>query len=109
MFCKNCGKEIDDKAAVCVHCGVAVTNETSSRTNTLAIVGFVLSFLVPVAGLVCSILARGKCRESGEGGEGLARAGIIISSVELGLEAVSVLLFGFAFVPMFLLAGSAAV
>lgn len=23
MFCKNCGKEIDDKAAVCPHCGVA--------------------------------------------------------------------------------------
>ncbi len=24
MFCKNCGKEIDDQAVVCVHCGVAV-------------------------------------------------------------------------------------
>lgn len=23
MFCKNCGKEIDDKAAVCIYCGVA--------------------------------------------------------------------------------------
>lgn len=23
MFCKNCGKEIDDKAVVCVHCGCA--------------------------------------------------------------------------------------
>ncbi|MDB1942074.1 zinc ribbon domain-containing protein, partial [Clostridium tertium] len=27
MFCKNCGKEIDDNAAVCIHCGVA-TNST---------------------------------------------------------------------------------
>ena len=26
MFCKNCGKEIDDLAAVCIHCGVAVGN-----------------------------------------------------------------------------------
>lgn len=24
MFCSNCGKEIDDKAVVCVHCGCAV-------------------------------------------------------------------------------------
>ncbi|HAQ56602.1 MAG TPA: hypothetical protein DCR44_04305 [Acholeplasmatales bacterium] len=24
MFCQNCGKEIDDKAVVCIHCGVAV-------------------------------------------------------------------------------------
>ncbi len=108
MFCKNCGKEIDDKAAICTYCGVATKNETSSGTNTLAIVGFVLSLLVPVAGLVCSILARKKCRESGEGGEGLARAGIIISSVELGLEFVSVLVFGFAFVLMVVIAGSAA-
>lgn len=23
MFCKNCGQEIDDKAVVCPHCGVA--------------------------------------------------------------------------------------
>ncbi len=26
MFCKNCGQEIDDLAAVCIHCGVAVGN-----------------------------------------------------------------------------------
>ena len=24
MYCKNCGKQIDDKAVICVHCGVAV-------------------------------------------------------------------------------------
>jgi uncharacterized membrane protein YhaH (DUF805 family) len=24
MFCYNCGKEIDDKAVICVHCGVPV-------------------------------------------------------------------------------------
>lgn len=22
MYCKNCGKEIDNKAVICVHCGV---------------------------------------------------------------------------------------
>lgn len=26
MFCQNCGKQIDDKAVICVHCGVAVHN-----------------------------------------------------------------------------------
>lgn len=29
MFCKNCGKEIDDKAAICVHCGVNIKNSQS--------------------------------------------------------------------------------
>jgi len=26
MYCSNCGKEIDDKAVICVHCGVATHN-----------------------------------------------------------------------------------
>ena len=29
MFCSNCGKEIDEKAVVCVHCGCATNNYTS--------------------------------------------------------------------------------
>jgi TM2 domain-containing membrane protein YozV len=33
MFCSNCGKEIDDKAVVCVHCGVPVSNKNSSVYN----------------------------------------------------------------------------
>ena len=32
MYCKNCGKEIDDKAVICVHCGVA-TNGSNSISN----------------------------------------------------------------------------
>ena len=26
MYCKNCGKQIDDKAVICVNCGVATGN-----------------------------------------------------------------------------------
>lgn len=26
MYCSNCGKEIDDKAVVCVHCGCETKN-----------------------------------------------------------------------------------
>ncbi len=87
MFCKNCGQEIDDKAVVCPHCGVSTQPEAPAavKTNTLAIVGFVLSFFVAIAGLVCSILARKQCRERGEGGAGLALAGIIISIAEMAI------------------------
>lgn len=31
MFCKNCGKEIDDKAFVCTNCGVKVQEEAKSE------------------------------------------------------------------------------
>ena len=34
MYCKNCGKEIDDKAVICVHCGVATGFELNSTTGT---------------------------------------------------------------------------
>lgn len=30
MFCKNCGKQIDDKAAVCIYCGISTGNNNSS-------------------------------------------------------------------------------
>lgn len=33
MFCRNCGKEIDDQAAVCVHCGVLV--QDVNRQNVI--------------------------------------------------------------------------
>lgn len=51
MYCKNCGQQIDDKAAVCIHCGVAtkdpvqqvqqpvinvVNTNTNTNTNTMS-------------------------------------------------------------------------
>lgn len=31
MFCANCGKELDNKAVVCVYCGVATQNMPPSN------------------------------------------------------------------------------
>ena len=30
MFCKNCGKEVDQKAEICVHCGTRLRSSMSS-------------------------------------------------------------------------------
>lgn len=91
MYCKYCGSEIDDRAVICPKCGVAtsevqIQNSVEQKTNTLAIVGFVLSFVVVIAGLICSVIARKQIKQSGEGGMGLATAGMIISIVELSLS-----------------------
>ncbi len=94
MFCKNCGKEIDDNAVICPNCGVQIAKfnqDEPKQTCTMAIVGFVLSFLVSIAGLICSIIARKKCREENLGGDGLALAGIIISSVSLAFSVIYVI------------------
>lgn len=50
------------------------------RVNTFALLGFIFAFLVPVAGLVLSIIGLHQTR-GGQRGHGLALAGLIISIV----------------------------
>src|SRR5689334_20933386 len=63
------------------------------RTSGLAIAGFVCSFFCGLLGLILSIMGRNECKRSGGtvGGEGLALAGIIISSVALALGVLGIL------------------
>ncbi len=37
MFCTNCGKEIDDNAVVCVHCGCATQNMGAQKSLLITI------------------------------------------------------------------------
>ena len=63
--------------------------------NTIAIVGFILSFLVPIAGLICSIIGFNNTKKGGDN-KGLAIAGIVISAVSLAvtiLYAIGYLLY----------------
>jgi len=48
------------------------------RINTLALVGFIASFMIPIAGLVLGILAIRQIEQTHESGRGLARAATII-------------------------------
>ena len=91
MFCKNCGKEINDNAVVCPHCGVQVGKvETSSdgKKNNMALIGFILSFFIAIAGLICSIIGYKRAKEEGLDGKGMALAGIIISAIEIGFAVI---------------------
>lgn len=101
MFCKNCGSQINDEAVVCPHCGVATekmpaaaaTAAPANKTNVLAIVGFVLSFFSTIIGLVCSIIGykQANTPEYNGNGKGLALAGIIISSIEIGIAFIAII------------------
>jgi len=51
----------------------------SQKTNTLAIVSLVTSFLCAPAGLITGIIALNQIGRTGEKGRGLAIAGIVIS------------------------------
>lgn len=123
MFCINCGKELADGIKFCPECGTAVVGNTYEnheepkvettesnqpiqpdvitpvappqvRTHPLTIVGFVLSFFVPLVGLILSIIARNKINKDPliAGSKELTVAGIVISIVELVL---STLIYGY--------------
>lgn len=72
MFCKNCGKENIDQAAVCMQCGAPLQQEAPAAApeqpqqpmipaayrplNPWLYFGLSLLFSIPVIGLVCLII-----------------------------------------------------
>lgn len=98
MYCKKCGAQIDDDAYVCIHCGTLVKElpqetafaqngaaQTGKKTNGMAIAGFVCSFFFALLGLIFSIIGMQQCKERGDNGYGLAKAGMIISIVWMAI------------------------
>lgn len=103
MYCKTCGKEINENAVVCVNCGVLLDNATleqingqkeSKKTNVCALVGFILSLVgfelgiyvspLIVAGFILSIIGLTQYKKTGVG-KGFAIAGIAISASAFAL------------------------
>lgn len=99
MFCKNCGKEINDNAVICPNCGVATDKmqQTASaapveqkKANGFAITGLVLGlvglfggnylFLVPgIIGLIFGIIGMVKAKQYSA--PGLAIAALVVSVI----------------------------
>jgi hypothetical protein len=57
-------------------------------TNTLAILALVLAFVFPPAALVLGLMARKQIRQTGEEGDGLALAAVIIGGIAVALFAL---------------------
>ena len=66
MYCKNCGKEIDDKADICIHCGVFTDNGQAAKrvqntTPDKPDAGLnLISFLIPLIGFIYYAVNREK-------------------------------------------------
>lgn len=108
MFCKTCGKEINDNAVICPYCGCSTENAVKKeekerpKLNVLSLVGFILSLvslllslygIVAIAGLVLSIVGLYQCSKNGERLKGLAIAGIIVSAVSI-VYTIIVIIYG---------------
>jgi hypothetical protein len=61
-------------------------------TNTLAILALVFAFVAAPVGLVLGILARRQIRETGEEGDGLALAGIVVGGIATGLAVLGIVI-----------------
>ena len=66
-------------------------------TNTTAIVSLVFAFLFPPVGIVLGVMARNQIRRTGEEGDGLALAGVIVGSIATGLYALLIVFWVVAF------------
>jgi hypothetical protein len=51
------------------------------QTNTMAILGLVFAFVFPPLGVVFGFMGRNQIKRTGEGGDGLALAGIIVGGI----------------------------
>ncbi len=74
MYCSNCGKEVNDQAVVCIHCGCAIENKKTSLASQedAPNTGFaVLGFFIPLAGLILYLVykdtAPQKAKSAGKG------------------------------------------
>lgn len=111
MYCSKCGKQLQDGDRFCPSCGATQTSEETQsytppqynpqyaapqqvqhQTNTLAIVGFVLSFFCAIAGLICSIIGLQKSKELDGEGRGLATAGIAISIAAIAIALIATII-----------------
>lgn len=79
-FCKNCGKEIDDKAVICPHCGVSQTTQPQVVDNG----GFgwgLLGCCMPIVGLILFLVWKDTKPKTAKAAIIGAIVGIVISVV----------------------------
>jgi hypothetical protein len=70
-------------------------------TNTMAILALVLAFVFAPLGIVFGIIARNQIARTGEGGDGLALAGIIVGGIFTALLVLYIIFMIVFFSAMF--------
>lgn len=60
MFCKHCGKEINDDAEICVHCGRSTGRQNVQKSNEedepKTAIGVLLGLFLGIIGLIIGLL-----------------------------------------------------
>ena len=72
-----------------------------AKTNVLAIISLIAAFVMPVAAIVTGHIAMSQIRRTGEQGEGLAKAGLILGYVFTSLGVLLAIAYILFFVVLF--------
>ena len=91
--CGACRQTIPKSSVYCPKCGRLSSVDSSYygfNTNGTAIAGFILSFLIPILGLIFGIMGRKRADEC-HNGYGLSLAAIIISSISVAMSILLIL------------------
>ncbi len=87
MFCRTCGKEVNDNAIVCPNCGClidetsVIKSEEKPQKNGMAVAGFVCSFFMPILGWVFGGIGLSRAKKRNGKGKGLSVAALAVASV----------------------------
>ena len=102
-FCAKCGSEMEKDATFCANCGTSADGKAEAKVvesssngetrNGMATAGFILSFFVPVLGLIFSIVGLNKANQLGGNGRGLAKAGLILSIIWMVLSVIAYIIY----------------
>ena len=123
-FCPNCGNILNDNTTMCPKCGMQITQSnmtnsmnnmntsgsmntmntmntapSSNGENNIAIAGFILSFIIPIIGLILSIIGLKKSKETNNG-RGLSIAGIVISTIFTIISIIAIFLIFYIYSTM---------
>ena len=71
-------------------------------TNVLSIIALIAAFVIPLAGIIVGAISLGQIKRTGEGGHGLALAGVILGIVFTVFGLIGIIIY---FVSLATLAG----
>lgn len=62
MYCKNCGRPVDDTSSYCNNCGARIDNKPNADASEDSLsLGFaILGFFIPIVGLIIFLIYEGK-------------------------------------------------
>jgi len=90
-FCSKCGSELSDEAIACPKCGSPTEAYVNSRSNGMAIAGFIFSFLIPLFGWIFGGIGLKRSKELNGKGRGLSIAAIVISTLDVLVSIIVVI------------------